>query len=253
MPMKIGISRPTFEGETNLEVVRAAADHGLSGVQFKPVQYKAYVENPEAFKDTYGPLSSLAAGGIIAYPGADLSAWKLHIRPLVDFCNAIGAPHICVCANVGRDISYGQLADLFNGLGREALAKGVVLSLHNHQGSLFETGEDFDQLIPLLDPSCCGITLDTGHTAKAGISDPAALVERFAERIFNVHLKDFDSEGAFCLPGTGTVDLDAVVDRLIAVEFDQWLILDEETRGADIPTAFGAVTTFLKGRGLIPV
>lgn len=245
--MKIGISRPSF-GDTTLAILKAAEKYGFEGLQWKGNQYGPYLADPEGFKNKFGELARLVSGGLINYPdGNKLDSWPETVKPVLGFAAAVGADHVCLCAGIGRDYSYRQVADMLKQLGQHGVEKGVKVSLHNHAGSRFEFEQDFDQLVPLLDTSVCGITLDTGHTAKAGIKDASGLVRKWKDALLNVHLKDMDDDGEFCLLGTGTVTLKPVLDCLKEVGYDRWLIIDEETKGTDLDTGFSAAAEFLKG------
>jgi sugar phosphate isomerase/epimerase len=254
--MRIGISRPTGPGEDLGDILAAARRHGFEGVQLKQNQYEAYTSSAEGFRDAYGELAALVRGGLIAYPGGDPAGWASKVEPAISFAAALGAGHVCICANTdASDVSAARIkavADVLAGIGRDAQSRGVVISLHNHAGTLFESEEDLARLFDLLDPGLCGLTLDTGHTAKAGIEDAAGLVERFGGHLVNVHLKDLSAEGRFCPVGTGTVDLGSVLDAVASVGYEGWLIVDEESR--DLPTdeAFRISRGYLEDRGLMP-
>jgi sugar phosphate isomerase/epimerase len=245
--MKIGISRPSM-GDTTIDILKAVEKYGFEGLQFKGNQYGPYLDDPGKFKAEFGDLARMVAGGLINYPdGNKLESWPETVKPVLNFAAAVGADHVCLCAGISREYTYSQVADMLVKLGQHGAQHGLKVSLHNHAGSLFEFEEDFDQLVPLLDTSVCGITLDTGHTAKAGIEDASGLVKKWKDALLNVHLKDMDTGGEFCLLGTGTVTLTPVLDALKEIGYDQWLIIDEETKGADLDTGFGTAMAFLKG------
>jgi sugar phosphate isomerase/epimerase len=244
--MKIGISRPSF-GDTTTDILKAAEKYGFEGLQWKGNQYGPYLGDPGRFKEDFGEMTRLVAGGLINYPdGNNLETWPETVKPVLDFATAVGADHVCLCAGINRRYTYQQVADMLGRLGRYSADQAVMVSLHNHAGSRFEFEEDFNQLVPLLDTSVCGITLDTGHTAKAGIGDPADLVRKWKKALVNVHLKDMDEKGEFCLLGTGTVTLEPVLEALNEIRYDRWLIVDEETKAADLGTGFRTAASYLQ-------
>lgn len=89
---------------------------------------------------------------------------------------------------------------------------------------LFEGVTDLERLLGHLEPTICGLTLDTAHAVKAEIEEIAALVPRFRKHLNNVHLKDFSEDGVFCPLGHGIIDLDAVLQALRDIEYDEWLM-----------------------------
>jgi inosose dehydratase len=238
--------------ESVTEMLAGARRHGFDGVQLKQGQYAAHVNAPDGFGKEHGSLAALCCGGLVAYPGGDVAAWAEKLAPIVKFAAAVEAGHVCICTTVKRDEgAYDSVAKTLNGIGGDAAAQGVSISLHNHVGGVFENEDDFGALANRLGGSKAGFTLDTGHTAKAGIADAGALVRRHQSLLRNVHLKDLDTEGHFCPLGRGGVDLDGVLKALRDVGYDGWLVVDEETHGLPTDEAFGVAAAYLRKRGLL--
>jgi sugar phosphate isomerase/epimerase len=248
--MKIGVSRFSDSSEEAYEVFSAAKRYGFEGVQMKPSQYDFSELNPEIFKKRYGELAPLACAGLITYPGGDFETWSVKLERLIPFAVGIGAEQLCVCANVDRsDTSperFYKIATVLTIIGKKARKQGIWISIHNHAYCLFETENDLALLFENLDPEICGFTLDTAHAAKSGIQDIASLVHRFNKHLNNVHLKDISSTGVFCPLGQGTLQLDSILDALNAVRYDEWLIVDEESRDFSVDEAYQISMDFLK-------
>lgn len=86
-----------------------------------------------------------------------------------------------------RDIA-GKLNDAGATLGR----RGLKLSYHNHNVEFVKMADGrtaFDVLVAETDPAQVGLELDLGWVAAAGL-DPVAMVERYASRIRQVHMRD---------------------------------------------------------------
>lgn len=253
--MRIGISRMSKPGAEADRVLTAARAHGFDGVQLKPAQYEQFVAAPQSFVDHYGPLASLVQGGLIVYPGGDPSRWMEKAEPVIGFAAAVRAEHICFCSNVyGTAASEEQVTAVeqaLTGIGRRARDQGLAISIHNHVNSLVETEADIARLLERLDPSICGLTLDTAHAAKAGVADVSRLVERFAGHLINVHLKDIAPDGTFCALGQGTLAIEPILSALRAVRYDRWLIVDEETASMQTEQAFAIAADCLARHGLM--
>lgn len=254
--MRVGISRISASAEQAYAVLEAARDHGFEGVQLKPAQYRPFLGSPSAFGDHYGSLADLACGGLIAYPGGEPARWGEHLAEILPFAAAVRAEHICVCADVfntaASDEQIRSVAEALGAIGQSARRQGMVISIHNHVNSLVETEDDIARLLDRLDPAVCGLTLDTAHAAKAGISDVHRLIGRFRSHLLNVHLKDMDAQGHFCALGAGSLQVEPVLAALDEVGYAQWLIVDEETASLDTQTSFGiaaaTLTRLLPGR-----
>lgn len=135
---------------------------------------------------------------------------------------------------VGAGFDRGRLDRAVENAGRvcEVLIAGGLRPLHHsHVGGVFETEFEITTLLDDLGPDLIGFGPDTGHLRWAGI-DPVQLVERYADRVGGIHLKDVhpDHLGAagaggdyralagsgrlWAEPGRGVLDLGAVLAAL---------------------------------------
>src|SRR4051812_3472002 len=121
-------------------------------------------------------------------------------------------------------------------------AEGIRPGLHSHVGSLVETRYEIEYVMQQVDPSLLGASFDIGHLEWAGIPSPAFL-EKYRERLVDVHLKDLDlgiaaasrstptpyyavSDQRFFLePGLGGIDLPAVL-KALGDGFAGWIIIE---------------------------
>jgi sugar phosphate isomerase/epimerase len=99
---------------------------------------------------------------------------------------------------------------------------GIRIAIHNHgpDNPLFPNATDIWNHIKDLDTGI-GICLDIGHTTRDG-QDPAADLVRYAERIFDVHIKDVDQAskaGKTVEMGRGVIDIPAVVAALRQINY----------------------------------
>lgn len=127
---------------------------------------------------------------------------------------------------------------------------GLPTAFHHHCAGYVETPVEVDRLLRRTDPDLMGLVLDTGHYAYgAGPEGCEALekaFDRFGERIWHVHFKDCDPEaarrareekwgyfeavrqGVFCELGAGCVDFPSVLDRLRALEYAGWIVVEQD-------------------------
>lgn len=122
-------------------------------------------------------------------------------------------------------------ADQRDNLAARAQEYGIALAVHNH-GSRHEYGK-IDQLAALLDgaPGNVGLCLDTAWMMEAG-EDPLAALDRFGDRVFGIHLKDFKfhGDGSYTdVPiGDGDLALDEVLTRAHQLPHLAYLSLEYE-------------------------
>jgi sugar phosphate isomerase/epimerase len=121
---------------------------------------------------------------------------------------------------------------------------GVRVGLHNHMGTLVETQPQLEAFLARCPD--CGLILDTAHLAAVG-GEPVAIVERYADRLIAVHLKDWTltnpevgmerwwERGRFCALGTGNIGLDnlAVMRAVVAAGYDGWIFVEQDTHLVD--------------------
>ncbi|MDA1190103.1 MAG: sugar phosphate isomerase/epimerase [Candidatus Poribacteria bacterium] len=217
--MKLGYSRPG-DDEIVLEMAHHLADYGFEGLQLKGNQHTNWYDDPDGFRRAYDKHVM----GVIAY-GSEAA----RTREAVDFCAVCGIEVISWVAGWKRDsVTHSDAARLLTDVGRYAVEQGVFLSLHNHANNLFESSDDLATLRAAVDPNVVGITYDTAHAALGGIEDVAGEIHRSASHIDTFHIKDLD-DGGFCPLGIGRLDFDSIFEAIHAVEFDGWLVVDDES------------------------
>ncbi len=146
-------------------------------------------------------------------------------------------------------LSDGQWQTFAAGVNRVARAvkeqAGLRTVFHHHCAGYVETPAEIDRLMALTDPALVGLCLDTGHCMFGG-GDPADLMQRYADRIWHVHFKDFDPQaaarnheqqgdyfaairqGVFCELGKGAVNFPAIRDLLLARGYDGWIVVEQD-------------------------
>ena len=190
----------------------------------------------------------------------DLSANKERIRPMIELFKAVGAPCI-VYGEVGRSIQGDRSKPLaqkavltddemkayarkMTEFGEWCAGEGMPLAYHHHMAAVVQFERELDAFmnhsgegIPLL--------LDAGHLAFAG-GDVLAAIDRHHKRISHVHVKDVRMDvikgldwkkqsfldavalGAFTVPGDGSLDFGAIVQRFADHGYEGWFVVEAE-------------------------
>jgi inosose dehydratase len=178
-----------------------------------------------------------------------------------------------VAGHVGQEdgltgAEFQQLADTLNRVGEVTLREGGRSCLHNHVGSVIETGEEIERLLEMVDPALVFLGPDTGHLAWAGV-DAVDFCWRYADRIKTIHVKDvhaavvrrgveegwdydtYVDHGLFAELGEGCVDFAALFAVLREAGFEGWVLA--ETDVTQKSTALESVTIsreHLRGVGI---
>ena len=131
--------------------------------------------------------------------------------------------------------------------------KGMTLSYHHHMGSMIEDAEDINWLMEGSGPEVT-LLYDTGHLLFAG-ADPLAVLDRWGDRVHHVHFKNVRPDkmawvrtenrsfldgvqaGVYSVPGDpdGCIDFQAITDRLKAMDYDGWIVVEAEQDPAIAP------------------
>ena len=190
----------------------------------------------------------------------DLAANQARIQPMIELFKAVDAPCI-VYGEVGRsiqgrrDIPLAQKPKLSDDemkayakkvtqFGEWCAKQGMPLSYHHHMAAVVETEAELDAFmansgegIPLL--------LDAGHLAFAGGNVLRAVDNHYA-RINHVHVKDVRMDvinkldrtkqsfldavalGAFTVPGDGSLDFGAIVQKFADYGYEGWFVVEAE-------------------------
>ncbi len=145
------------------------------------------------------------------------------------------------------DHDWAGYGDRITELAEHLAAEGFKLCYHHHMGTIVESEADIHNFMAHTRPPA-NLLLDTGHATWGG-ADPAALAERYRDRISHVHTKDVrrsvmeqarrenwsfldavlgkDSElGVYTVPGDGMVDYPAVFRALAG--YSGWVVIEAE-------------------------
>jgi inosose dehydratase len=129
--------------------------------------------------------------------------------------------------------------------------RGMPMAYHHHMGSIIESEDDVNWLMEATSPEV-NLCFDTGHLLFGG-GDVMATLDRWAHRVHHVHFKDIRPDvvadvrahdrsfldavisGAFTVPGDGCIDFQAVADRLKAMDYAGWIVVEAEQDPAKAP------------------
>ncbi len=240
---------------------------GYTGVE-RGRRMPADTEGLRAYLDRYGV--SLCGGW---YSGSllvnDIATEKELIRQQVEQFAALNAPCVVYgeCSNtiqgdqatpvsrrpkLTRDEVTAFAAKLTE-LAKWSADQGVALSYHHHMGTIVQDAEDIDWL---MEGSGEDLTFlfDSGHLHFAG-ADPLAVLDKWAHRVHHVHFKDVRqpvldwvhsedksfldgvAAGVYSVPGDpdGCIDFQAITDKLKAMDYDGWIVVEAEQDPAKAP------------------
>jgi len=114
---------------------------------------------------------------------------------------------------------------------RKVKETDIALAIHNHgpTDQRFPSPESAYTLIAKMDKRM-GLCIDVGHTQRLGL-DPAAEVERFFDRLLDVHIKDVsaaDAKGTTVEIGRGVIDIPKLLKTLVRLKYSRTLHFEHE-------------------------
>lgn len=224
---------------------------GLTATEFGPDGFLP--EDPEARKAFLATYDLQAVGGFVPVVLHDSAHDPTGaVDTFIDACLATGAGVVVLAAATGvdgydnrpvlDDVQWKTLLTNLDRIADHAAERGVLAVVHPHIGTLVETAEDVQRVV---EGSHIGFCIDTGHLVAAK-ADPVAITVANLERVRHVHLKDVDAEvaarlhageisfseavekGLFCVLGTGSVDLVAMLTALQGAGYDGWYVLEQD-------------------------
>lgn len=120
-----------------------------------------------------------------------------------------------------------SLAERLSAVAARLSKRGYDLHYHNHDQEFVDLDGDYALEVLAEAAPEVGLEIDLGWAGAAG-ADPLALVERYADRIDLLHVKDFDPEtGGPAKVGEGGLDLDAVAAAAVE-QGVEWLVYEYE-------------------------
>ena len=143
------------------------------------------------------------------------------------------------------DAQWAVFCDGLNRLGKVAADRGFKLGFHHHMGTVVQSAAETDRMLANTDPRYVFLCYDTGHFTFAG-EDPLLMLQKYADRVGHVHLKDMRlsvvqqvkeqgwsfltavRNGAFTVPGDGDVEFDPVFQLLSKAGYEGWLLVEAE-------------------------
>jgi inosose dehydratase len=188
------------------------------------------------------------------------------LKAWIDFTKAAGGSHInaCECSNTVHgndhvavndrpmmtDEQWDRFSRGYEALSALAAREGVKMGYHHHMGTIIESQSDIERFMDMAGPQT-RLLLDTGH-AYFGGADPAALADKYMDRVTHIHCKNIRREkmdqvraknlsflegvrrGTFTVPGDaeGCLDFEPVLRIAADRGYQGWVVIEAEQDSA---------------------
>jgi len=126
----------------------------------------------------------------------------------------------------------------------------IKLAIHNHGpgDEVYPTPEVVYNKIKMLD-SRIGLCIDVGHVQRLGL-DPVKNIKKYADRLYDVHLKDVDkseADGKSVEFGRGVLDIPAVLKALKGIKYTGVMAMEFEKDTDDVFAGLAECVGYVNG------
>ena len=94
-----------------------------------------------------------------------------------------------------------------------------------------------------------GLCIDVGHTKRLGL-DPASEVEKFFDRLLDVHIKDVsaaDAEGTTVEIGRGVIDIPGLLKTFVKLKYSKTIHFEHEKDEKDPLAGVAESVGYIRG------
>jgi inosose dehydratase len=216
----------------------ASRNLGLAGAYLEfpftdPVALEGLYPELDAMLDTFDAVRDIVPGPPPRPTLADASSETRRLKP--------GQSQANPSLGLSNDQWRAFAAGLKNVLAR-CRDRGYEPTFHPETGTFVEAPWEIERVLEISDVGLC---LETGHIFVCG-GDPLNVLKSAPDRVNHVHLKDayrsrmdqliaddeptpsIWSREVFCALGQGDVNLDAVLQELESLNFEGWLVVEQD-------------------------
>jgi len=209
VPFKLGMASYTFRKFPTDKTIQMTKRLGLKYIEFKSM-HMPLESSCEQIKKV---AAVVQAAGLVLY-----SASVVYINNPQELDRAFEYAK-CAGLEMLTAVPKHQLLELVD---KKVKQYDIKVAIHNHgpgdelyptPASIYDKVKGFDKRI--------GLCIDIGHTVRSGL-DPAEAAEKYADRLYDVHIKDVDkavAEGKTVEMGRGIIDIPKLFRTLIKVNY----------------------------------
>lgn len=247
MTIKLGCHCSTWELDYDKEIdyfdeiLDQISDAGFEGIDIQVAMLGDYVNNPDSLKEELKKRNINVGSFTVPFDWHDEKENKEEFEranKYIDF--ATNFPGVILNLPARNSIDRSNLLQkqkniisCVNAVAKRAYDKNVRASFHpaSPMNNCFRTKEDYDFLFENIDRRYLGYTPDAGHIKMGGM-DPLQIIKDNFEIVRHVHFKDCSNNKEWKKMGEGDIDFKSIVDFLESVNYNGWIMVEEETKEA---------------------
>lgn len=235
--LKLGLASYTLRKFDLDEVIKTSLRLGLSDVSVKSM-HMPLESSAEDLKTIAGKFKN---AGLKLY-GAGVIYMKTAQEVESAFTYAV---------NAGLEMITGAPSHDLLPLVNELVKKyNITLAIHNHGpgDDKYSSPTDVYNKVKDLDKRI-GLCIDIGHVQRIK-QDPAALIEKYKDRLYDMHMKDEDKSEADGKPvevGRGVIDIPKVIKALKKINYQGCVAFEYEKDGDDPVAGLAESVGYVRG------
>jgi sugar phosphate isomerase/epimerase len=183
----------------------------------------------------------------MAVTAAEMAAVREKLKAAGIELSSCGVVYMRTEEQVHKGFEYAKLAGIkmmvgvpdppFLALAEQKVKEtDISLAIHNHgpDNNSYPSPESAYKLIAKMDKRM-GLCIDVGHTQRLGL-DPSKEVERFFDRLLDIHMKDVsaaDAKGTTVECGSGIIDIPKLLKTLAKLGYSKSLHFEHEKDAKD--------------------
>jgi len=236
---KLGVASYSFREFSRRIAIRMTKRLNVSYINIKDVHLPL---NASA-KDIDKARKQFKDAGLTVLGGGNISFQKddeADIRAKFEYARAAGMPLI-VCAPTAATLPKME---------KYVKEFDIKIAVHNHgpEDKHFPTPQSVLAIVKNMDPRC-GLCIDVGHTARAGV-DVVAAIREAGPRLLDMHMKDlsdFSRNEARVPVGDGRMPVVAIFRELRKMNYQGGVMLEYEVDEDDPVPAMDRSFGYMRG------
>jgi len=223
LPLQLGLASYTLHKFPLDEAIKITKRLGLTNIALKDVHLPMQ-STPEQISEV---VSKMKAAGLNLYGGGVIYMKnEEEIKRAFNYAKQAGMQTIVGVPNHDLLPLVDKLVKEYN----------IKLAIHNHGpgDKVYPSPDTVFEKIKSLDKRI-GLCIDIGHTQRIG-QDPSKLALKYADRLYDVHLKDVTGNTDKDKPlevGRGVIDIPAFLKTLVKIKYQGVVALEYEKDAND--------------------
>jgi len=235
--LQLGLASYTLRKFSLDEVIKVSKRLGLTALALKSM----HMPLESSAEDIKAMAEKVRSAGLKLYgAGVIYMKTKQEVDAAFNYASQAGLEMIVGVANYDVLPQVNELVKKHN----------IKLAIHNHGpgDDLYSSPNDVHAKIKDLDKRI-GFCIDIGHVVRIG-QDPVAMIEKYKDRLYDMHMKDEDQAKADGKPveiGRGVIDIPKVVKALKKINYQGVVAIEYEKDGDDPVPGLAESVGYLRG------